>query len=198
RTRLLVAPTARPLKAGQGYFADYEIFLPFVAVGVTDRISIGGGISIVPGDIEQLLYLTPKVTVFTTKHVGAAVGVLYGTTTRFEGDGGGLVYGIGTFGSPVHALTAGVGFAFGNGGLYKRPVFLLGGESQVANSIKLISENYFVLGFEGDVVVSGAVRFFGDRLAADLGLVTSFEAAKHIRGWPFAPLVSFAYNFGRN
>ncbi|HET6568559.1 MAG TPA: hypothetical protein VFG50_11395, partial [Rhodothermales bacterium] len=47
RTRLLVAPTARPLKAGQGYFADYEIFLPFVAVGVTDRISIGGGISIV-------------------------------------------------------------------------------------------------------------------------------------------------------
>lgn len=42
-TRLFFAPTARSLKRGEGYVGVYEIFLPFVQVGVTDRFSIGGG-----------------------------------------------------------------------------------------------------------------------------------------------------------
>jgi hypothetical protein len=32
-TRLFFAPTARPLKQGQGYFSAYQIFFPFVAIG---------------------------------------------------------------------------------------------------------------------------------------------------------------------
>jgi hypothetical protein len=49
QSRLLFAPTARPLKAGQGYISFYEIFFPFVAVGITDFLSISGGMSLFPG-----------------------------------------------------------------------------------------------------------------------------------------------------
>jgi hypothetical protein len=36
------------LKQGERYFADYELFFPGFAVGVTDYLSIGGGVSILP------------------------------------------------------------------------------------------------------------------------------------------------------
>jgi hypothetical protein len=45
---------------------------------------------------------------------------------------------------------------------------MLGGERTVRRGIKLITENYVWAG--GDGIVSGAVRFFGDRLSADLGV----------------------------
>lgn len=195
RTRLLLSPTARPLRVGEGYFADYEIFLPFAAVGVLDRVSIGGGISIVPGVSTQAIYLAPKVTMYDRNNVSAAVGALYATTTDFDG-GGGLVYGLATVGSSVRAFTVGAGFAYWDGHFDTQPAFVLGGEYQVSNNVKLLSENYVVVGADGAVLLSAAIRFFGDRLAADLGLFTSPEVLDE-GGFPFAPLLSFAYNFGR-
>ena len=47
-TRLFFAPTGEQLKQGEGYFSDYELFFPGVAIGVTDNFSIGGGISLIP------------------------------------------------------------------------------------------------------------------------------------------------------
>ena len=47
-TRLLWAPTARTLKAGNGYFADYYVFFPTLAYAVTDRFTLYGAMSIIP------------------------------------------------------------------------------------------------------------------------------------------------------
>lgn len=41
-TRLFFGPTGRSVKKGEGYVGVYGLFLPFVQVGITDRISIGG------------------------------------------------------------------------------------------------------------------------------------------------------------
>jgi hypothetical protein len=38
-SRLLFAPTGRPLKKGDGYFSDYEVLFPGLAVGLTDHVS---------------------------------------------------------------------------------------------------------------------------------------------------------------
>jgi hypothetical protein len=46
RTRLLFAPTGRTLSAGEGYFSAYEIFFPFLAVGITDFITLAGGMTL--------------------------------------------------------------------------------------------------------------------------------------------------------
>ena len=76
-TRLFFAPTARPLKQGHGYFSAYQIFFPFVAVGVTDFLSLAGGISLLPGLKEQIFYLAPKVTPIHVNNVDVSAGVLY-------------------------------------------------------------------------------------------------------------------------
>jgi len=44
-TRLLFSPTGRSLRKGQGYIGVYEFLLPFVQVGVTERFSMGAGIT---------------------------------------------------------------------------------------------------------------------------------------------------------
>jgi hypothetical protein len=48
-SRLLFAPTGRPLRAGDGYFSDYELLFPGVAYGLTDNVTLAGGVAIVPG-----------------------------------------------------------------------------------------------------------------------------------------------------
>ena len=92
RTRLLFAPTARSLKAGQGYFSIYEIFFPMLAFGVTDFATIAAGISLFPFVPNQLVYLAPKVTPLHFGSVDAAGGILYINTTAGDGDGVGIVY----------------------------------------------------------------------------------------------------------
>ncbi len=62
-TRLYFSPTARMLKQGQGYFSNYYLFFPGMAYGLTNYLTIGGGMSVFPGVAfdKQLLYFAPKV-----------------------------------------------------------------------------------------------------------------------------------------
>ncbi len=77
-------------------------------------------------------------------------------------------------------------------------VIMAGGELQLSNSIKLITENYVGFG-DGSTggIGSGGVRFFGDQIAVDLALFRPFGSGDDWAGFPFVPYVGFAYNFGR-
>ncbi|MBD3374826.1 hypothetical protein GF406_07325 [candidate division KSB1 bacterium] len=55
-SRLFFAPTGRRLESGHAYLANYFIFFPTVAVGLTDYLSVSGGVSLIPGAESQLLY----------------------------------------------------------------------------------------------------------------------------------------------
>jgi hypothetical protein len=59
-SRLFFGPTARTLPEGRGYFADYYLFFPVAGVGVSDRVMISGGVSIIPGS-NQVMYAAAKV-----------------------------------------------------------------------------------------------------------------------------------------
>lgn len=48
------------------------------------------------------------------------------------------------------------------------PVVMVGGEHRVSRRITLVTENY---AFKGGGFASGGVRFFGEKLSADFGLV---------------------------
>lgn len=195
-SRLLFAPTARPLAHGSGYVAVYELFFPFVAVGLHDVVTLSGGVSIIPGVRSQALYLAPKATLYSRRDLSVAVGGFIGTTTRFD-DSGGLLFGIATYGRPDAALTFGAGFAFVEGEFSTRPALLLAGEYQVSNVVKLISENYVVPGYADAILASGGIRFFGRRLAADVGLLTTPTALGDAEGFPFFPWLGFVYNFAQ-
>ena len=199
RTRLFFAPTARPLGNGQGYIADYYIFFPFIAYGAGDAVSLAGGISILPFSPVQVVYAAPKVTVYNGRRASLGVGTFIGVPIG-DADGGGwagLFYGLGTFGRPEASATVGVGFGAIDGDFSSRPALLLGLERQVSGSVKLISENYaFFPEDDAVLLLSGGVRFFGARLAADLALATSPEAIGE-SNFPVIPFVGFSYNFGR-
>jgi hypothetical protein len=193
-TRLFFGPTGRAMGAGTGYFAVYELIMPFLSFGVSDRISISGGTPVIPGAIGELLYFAPKVTVVSRPGVDFAAGAL-AFFVPDEDESLGLLYGVGTFGSRDNAFTLGVGVPFFTGGdepLSDRVVLMLGAEARASQRTKFIAESYFVPGESGGLVAAG-LRFFGERLSADagLGFIVGEDAGCCL------PVVNFVYSFGR-
>ena len=192
-TRLFFGPTGRPLGRGTGYFAVYELIMPFLSYGITDRISVSGGTPVIPGLTGQLLYFAPKVTLITRPRAHFSAGAL-AFAWAGEDESLGLLYGVGTLGSNDHAFTLGVGIPFyvGEGDDFAdRAVVMLGAEGRTSRRTKLIGESYFVPGESGGLISFGA-RFFGERLSADAGL--GFFVGEDSDCC--LPIVNFVYVFG--
>jgi hypothetical protein len=194
-TRLFFGPTARAIPRGEGYFGVYELFFPFVSYGVTDRFTISGGTPVFPEVIGKVFYLAPKYEVLRTPRASAAVGVLALFAPEDVTGSAGLLYGVGTFGTPDQALTVGATVPFiasdGESEIGDQPVFMVGGEARMSRRTKFISENYFMPG-ESGALISGGVRFFGERLSADFGLGAGFGGDDNAC---CLPLVNFVYSF---
>jgi hypothetical protein len=201
KTRLFFAPTGRTLRAGEGYFGVYELFIPFLSYGLTDQITLSGGSPFYLGMFESAppFYLAPKVQVVSLPQTQVSLGALALFVPRSwgweedESHSLGIVYGVGTFGDGDNALTTGLGWGYADGEFSSRPVLMVGGEARMGRATKLLTENWFVPGADG-VVFSGGVRFFGERLSADVGLL-GFAGSEG--AGCCLPLVNFVYNFGR-
>lgn len=168
-TRLFFGPTGRSLPKGSGYLGVYEIFLPFVQVGVTDRVSIGGGTPLFFGSgSEHPFWFTPKVQILNAGRTQAAIGVMHFLNVddgRF-----GVAYGAVTHGTSDTAITVAGGFVYDRSfdATTTAGVVMIGGERRVSRRVKLITENY---AFSDGGILSFGVRFMGERLSADLGMV---------------------------
>jgi hypothetical protein len=172
-SRLVFAPTGRMLKRKEGYFSDFWIFLPSFAVGVTDWITIGGGVSIVPGldPGDQVYFFTPKVGVARSDRFNAAVGAMAMSVPGFDSGrtSAGVLYGVGTWGSSDHSLTGGLGYGYLNSTLADQPVVMIGGETRVAPRVSLVTENYLFP--HSTNLISAGVRFLGRDISVDLSLM---------------------------
>jgi hypothetical protein len=192
-SRMYFGPTARTLPAGQGYIADYYVFFPFIGYGLTDYLTLAGGVSLLPGAETQIFYLAPKVRLIKQGQFDAGAGVLYFNSFDGKVNHAGVAYGITTYGSADHSLSFGAGWGFADGKIRHKPIFMVGGETRLSNSFKLLSENWIPL--EADVVLlSLGIRAFGKNLAADLALI--YPAGADMSGFPFFPWIDFVYNFG--
>lgn len=187
-TRLFFAPTGQQLKQGEGYFSDYELFFPGVAVGVTDNISLGGGISLFPASAsDQIYYVTPKVGFSPSDQVHLAAGVLFAGT---NGGTGGIYYGVGTFGDGNGSVTIGGGYGFAGGKIQSKPVGMLGGEFRIARRLAVVTENYLLPISDNNVLYSFGFRFMGEKLTTDLALAN--VSGSQIIGIPY---VDFVFRF---
>jgi hypothetical protein len=170
-TRLIFAPTGRMLAQGEGYFSDFWIFFPGIAAGVTNRLTLGGGMSIFPavGVEDQLYFVTPKIGIIQGERFNAAVGALALAVPDFDNgrESAGLVYGVGTWGSPDQSFTAGLGYGYLGGTLSRDAIIMLGGEARAAPRLSFVTENYF---FPGSGLISGGLRFMGQDITVDLAL----------------------------
>jgi hypothetical protein len=187
-TRLFFAPTGQMLKKGEGYFADYELFFPGFAFGVTDNLSIGGGMSIFPAGLdEQVYYVTPKVGVSFGEQLHLAAGLLFAGT---GGGTGGVYYGVGTVGDDDASATIGLGYGFAGGDIESKPVAMLGGEKRVSRRIALVTENYRLPISDDNLVYSFGIRFMGEKLTTDLAIFNVVGSG--VIGLPY---VDFVFKF---
>ncbi|MGH7635934.1 MAG: hypothetical protein ACRENC_19580, partial [Gemmatimonadaceae bacterium] len=213
RTRLFFAPTARMLDEGEGYYMNTYLLLQNFVGGLTDRVTVGGGFSLIPGvnPTNWLYYVTPKISVYDSDELHAAAGVLAGVVPHVSGGGFGLLYGVVTTGGRDRSISAGTGVGYAGSSISTRPVFMLGGETRVSRRVALLSENYLyvqgdkssqcgvsscrtVTNNDASGVISYGVRFLGEKLSVDFAL---FQVASHDTDWifPGIPYVSFGVKF---
>lgn len=146
--RLFFAPTGRGLRRGEGDLQTVNLFLVGANYGITDNISFGGYVSLIPGLAlnEQLIVLTPKFSAPIGPKVSVGLGALY-LNVPFNGNssgGAGIVYGALTYGSAADNLTFGLGYGFFQGNVGSTPVLQIGGQKRISRRISLVSENYII------------------------------------------------------
>ena len=200
-SRLMFAPTGRPLRSGQGYWSNYYIFFPGITYGLTNQISMTAGLSVFPGLGlgDQLLSLAPKIALYQNDDFALSAGTLYMSISD-EG-GGGMAFLVGTKGSPDKSFTAGLGLGYINEkdepvDFAAHPVILLGSNIRLSDSLALVSENWFITGENlglDEQPIGIALRFFGKDLAVDLGAIIIGKVIKE--GFPI-PWLSAVYHFG--
>ena len=201
-TRLFFAPTGRMLAKGDGYFSDtYLLLLNFVG-GVTPRFTMGGGFSIIPSNNPQnnIVYITPKLGLHQSERVNVAVGALAGFA-GFEDMADdnwmrnfGILYGVGTYGSPEASVTVGTGIAYTGNGLVDRPVFMIGGSSRAGRRFSLVTENYVFPSSENHALVTYGVRLLGEKLSVDLAFGNLIGSDSQFL-FPGVPYIAVAMKF---
>lgn len=202
-TRLFLTPTARTMPKGSVRLSTVYYVLPNLAYGVTGNLDVSATASIpIPdgGLVSGNVKFAPVQSGSLAVAVGASVGTLYGR--EVTSNAAGTFYGIATVGDVHRAVTVG---AYGVYAGYDGDVkvgngmgLVVGGEIQVSNNVKVISENAFLRSFEGEGgnggAVTAGVRFFSGRVAADLSYPFVVFADGNSETFPlFFPLVSLGY-----
>jgi hypothetical protein len=198
-TRLLFSPTGRMLEKGEGYFNDTYLFLLSVHGGLTSRFTLGGGLSVLPLDdfTDNALFIMPKIGVVASPKFNLAVGALAGFVgAAFDDDAGdasfGVLYAVGTAGSPDASLSFGTGLAYAGGNFADHPVAMLGADTRLSRRISFVTENYLIPNEDVNAVISYGLRFFGEKLSADLAF---WYVPSEDISFPGIPYVAFSVKF---
>lgn len=205
-SRLLLAPTGRPLRVGEGYLSDHYVVFPGLAYGVTPHLSVMAGLSVLPGLAlgDQLKYFVPRMGWRIGDDLSVSVGAAL-VAAEADGDGGsaGLGFTIATLGDADRSLTLGLGAGWRDevqrdAEVMDGPMILFGGSYRLTDTMALVSENWLITG--AGVSLSEqpfglALRFFGERISADLGVILIGDALSD--GIPI-PWLSFSYHFSKS
>ena len=150
-SRLMFAPTGRPLRQGEGYFSDYYVFFPGISYGITDNIGFMAGASVIPGLglTEQVKYLAPKIGMQTSDKFAISGGALY--VSVMDEFTAGIAFVVGSIGQQDKSFTVGLGLGYTKEESEKfkfaeHPIAILGGNIRLSNSIALVSENWIITG----------------------------------------------------
>jgi hypothetical protein len=108
----------------------------------------------------------------------------------------GIGFAVGTFGGPDRSVSAGVGMLKVSGEDSVTPLLMLGGTSTISNHVAFVGETWIRADGEfraSEQPIGVGLRFFGDRLSADVGVVLVGELLDE--GFPL-PWGSISYHFG--
>jgi len=196
-TRYLFAPNAIGLKKGHGYYQNTWIFFNNVNYGVTNNISIGGGLipTFLFGTSSTPVWITPKISIpVASDNIHIAAGALIGGVIGEDSGGGGLIYGTSTFGNTDRNISFGLGYGYGGGDISSTPAINISGMIRLSKSMHLVSENYLFPGTSFNGIASIGTRWAPENFAVDFALVRPLEDIGFFIGVPW---LSVTLPFGR-
>lgn len=199
RTHYLEVPSAFMLRAGEGYFGQKQLLFSEVGYGLTDWLTASAGGAV------PFWFVSEGFNAFAGLKLGFSLGELVhlsgsGSIWFVPGGSGafGLLYATATVGTPNAHVSAAAGWPYllsSTGEDVGSALFILAANLRVSRTVALVTENWFfpdAASWDGEfpMVNALAVRFFGERIAVDVGLV-------RVAGVSFPPpWLGFIYNFG--
>jgi len=196
-TRMFIAPTARNLHQGEGEVQVIDIFLTGISYGITDNISVGLLVPIIPFVGVPFVALTPKVSAPISDKFRVGAGVLYGFSTGIDGSGGsaGAGYGLATYGTADTNVTLGLGYGLGSQGVGSSPVGIIGANVRFSRLFSLVNETYLAnFGSNGGVAGLAGLRYASPRFSGSLGALY-FTSRNNSGAYP--AYLDVAYRFGK-
>jgi hypothetical protein len=208
-TRYLFAPSAFQLKKGEGYYQNIYGAGNAVNYGITDNITIGGGLM---GPFAA--YINLKAGVKLGEYVSLAGGAIVGNAlfpVNGNSTGVGLGFGVVTIGNYDHNITVGSGYGFlnENGKVIqqKKPMYVVNAMARLGKKHAFVTENWIV-NVQGDPFDRGlnssshyetffsyAFRFMGERSTLDAGFINTPALIE--KGWYIGiPYIGFVIRFG--
>lgn len=199
-TRYFFGTNGYGLRKGEAYYQNTWILFNQINYGITNHISIGGGL--VPlflfAGAPTPVFITPKVTLPVVKDkVNLGAGVLYAYVLGEE-FGFGITYGTISFGNRDNNLTLGGGWAFSDSQWANSPTLTLSGMTRVGRKTYLLTENYYI-GISEDSslgIISLGGRSVQKKLAVDYGLF--FPVGADIGAFIAIPWLGIAVPFGNS
>ena len=197
-TRYFFMTNGYGLRKGEAYYQNTWIMFNQVSYGITDHITLGGGM--VPlflfAGSPTPVWITPKVAIPIVKDkINLSAGMILGHILG-EGVNFGIGYGAFSVGNRDNNLTLGAGWAFADGDWANSPTITLSGMTRVGRKTYLLTENYYI-GISGDSsigILSMGGRSVQKRLAVDYGLIIPIGA--EIGTFIAVPWLGIAIPFG--
>lgn len=174
-TRYLWAPNGYGLKKGEGYYQNIWVLFNQFSVGVTDRISLGGGM--IPlflfAGAPTPAWITPKISVpLKENRINIGAGGLFGGVIGLEETGFGVLYGTLTVGGRDRNLSLGMGYGYAGGSWAYYPAISLSAMIRTGPRGYILTENYY-LGGDGSnfLLLSIGGRRIIRKTGLDFGLL---------------------------
>ena len=172
-TQMFIAPTARNLHQGEGYGQDINVFLLGVNYGLTDNISVGLLVPVIPFVGVPFVAITPKVSVPVTDKLHLGASLLYGFAKEIGGGNsgsGGVGFGLATYGTADTNVTFGLGYGVSSNSIDHSPVGMVGANVRVSRRFSLVNETYLAsLTSDTNVVGLAGLRYASPRFSASFG-----------------------------
>lgn len=217
-SRLMFAPTGRPLGKGNGYLSDHYVVFPGFAYGLTRNLGVAFGMSTIPGlGLDQQLFYVSLSAGFKLKDQTALAvgGFVAASRPNLDLDlGAAALYGVSTFGPSERSLSLGLALvAVRNSEFYtgpdgellgsrsswrvrNAPALMVGGSLALAPPVSVVSESWLFFGEDfalSEQPFGLTLRFSSGRISADFGLVIVPYLLD--AGCPL-PWLSITYHFG--
>lgn len=193
--RYFYSPNGFGLEKGSGYYQNTWVLFNQASYGFTNCFSLGVGMMplFLLGGTPTPVWLTPKFSIPVIKEkFSVGGGVLLGAIIGGENTSPfGITYAVATIGNHDQNMTAGLGYAFSDGG-WSKPVVNICGMMRVGKKSYLLTENYFfsMEDFNSKREITVSVISIGGRtvwpkLSLDYGLVSSVNLADNFVAIPW-------------